>query len=197
MRRGLALLPVVLLAACGGGDDSDDSGPPAQKANDEPRVEGKWRVVCTPFSGQESRATWTTKPACAEGSCDFTIKSTAGAQHHFIYDPAIKDWTGRDRQTAACAEEFSEEVAAEHGFTVVSQITLTPIRAVRSDTGTFVTEMFGDRRDEYTPNSAGKKANCGSGGDEQSSVRAVRVDPPAGDEQTVGPQGEEGVPPGD
>jgi hypothetical protein len=198
MRWKVVLLPLAVLAGCGGGDDDtgDKPAPPAHKVNHEPRVEGKWRVVYTPLSSdeQESRATWTTTPECERGPCDFTIKSTAGAKHHFNYDPAIKDWSGRDRTIDPCGDVATNEVAVERGYRNLSQITLTPIRAVRTETGTFVSEMFGDRRDRLTLTAAGEEAGCAAAPIREYSLRAVRIKPPAGKEQTVGPKIEEGLP---
>lgn len=197
MRHAPIGLALLALAGCGSGDDepSDTPKPPAKKVNHEPRVEGHWRIVYTPTfgGGQEQRATWTVTPECSEGPCDFRIKSSAGARHHFRYDPAIKDWTGRDRQRQDCVEDNSDEVTVKGGYRVRSQITLTPIRAVRNAKGTFVTEMFGDRRDRISVTPEAQEAGCALVESEQEGVRAVRIDPPAGNEQTVGPKVEEGV----
>jgi hypothetical protein len=197
-RSGIALL--LLLVGCGGGSDDGGDSPdekprPQAKVNHEPRVEGEWRVVYTPVGfgeGQELRATWTVTPSCKAGSCDFKIESDQGARHHFEYDPAIKDWTGSDRQRDDCTAE-NGDVIMKGAYRIRSQITLTPIRAVRNANGTFVTEMFGDRRDRITMAPGAEDAGCEFSSGQQESVRAVRADPPVGKAETVGPKVEEGI----
>jgi hypothetical protein len=185
-RSGIVLL-LMVLAGCGGGDSGGDTDKPKPEAkvNHKPRVEGRWRVVYTPLQGQEQRATWTVTPDCDIGACGFTIKSTGGAAHHFLYDRAIKDWTGNDRQTSTCADQDTGEVSAKRGYRIRSQINLTPIRVVRTRRATYVTEMFGDRRERFDVTAEGEAAGCFSQ-TSQDGVRAVRIDSPSGKPERVG-----------
>jgi hypothetical protein len=181
-----AAIGLVLLAGCGGDDSTDRQPRPKANVNHEPRVEGEWRIVYTPLGGeQEERATWDTRPVCDTGPCDFTITSDAGARYRFEYDPAVKDWTGRDRQVNDCVNEDGT-VALKRAYVVRSQITLTPTRAVKKSNGTFITEMFGDRRDKNVLTDAGRDEGCPEAAPVQVSVRAVRADPPAGKSKPIG-----------
>ena len=178
-RRSGIVLFLALLAGCGGDDGSND------ERNGEPRVEGRWRVIYTPRSGlHEDRVTWGTTPHCAEGTCGFTINSTGGGHHRFSYDSAINDWSGIDEEFRPCLDD-RREVVLEKGYRLSAQISLTASRVVTSADGTFVSEMVGERRDEVTLTPGAKAAGCDFAPNRRLSVRAVRIDPPAGDEKTV------------
>jgi hypothetical protein len=186
-RAVVVLAALGLLAGCSG--DEKDQGGVARtetaakpKVDPRPRVEGRWRIVYTPLSGeQEQRATWIVSPDCPEGPCGFRIKSDQGARHRFVYDEAIKDWTGRDRQRNPCVTS-SGDVLVKDAYRVQSQITLTPMKAVK----TFVTELFGERRDRVSLTPKAESAECDPAPPTQDSIRAVRADPPPGKPKTVG-----------
>jgi hypothetical protein len=158
----LPLAALGLLAGCSG--DEEHVGcremarsTPVPSDDRRPRIEGRWLAVYAPLGREhrEQRATWAVTPSCKAGPCSFRIQSDRGARRQFVYDPAFKAWTNRD-----------------HGYCVTqtaywsrSDITLTPLRAVRIPNGTFATEMFGASMRE--------------------TVRAIRMDPPLGKQQPV------------
>jgi hypothetical protein len=185
-RAGIALL--LLLAGCGGGDSDDPA--PATNLNREPRVEGRWRIVYTPDGEEAQRATWRIRPVCDAGPCAFNITSDAGANYTFEYDETTQDWTGRDRQSQDCISDKGG-VLSKNAYIVRSEITLTPIAAVRSGKETFLTEMNGDRYDESVLTEKGFEKGCRDAATEHGSIQAVREDAPAGRPRSIGPSLEE------
>ena len=182
LKRAGIVLAAVLLGGCGGdsGGGESDTPAPETKVNNEPRVEGRWRVQYVPITGaDELRATWTTDPACDTGACSFDVRSTRGFNLTFRHDEALGDYRGRTIEPDTCSDETTGEVAVEHGYDVRVQVTVQPVKTVSTDQGTYVTEMFGNRRDRFAATDAGEQAGC-SDTSVESTVRAVRIEPPAG-----------------
>jgi hypothetical protein len=186
-RAGIALF--LLLAGCGGGDGDDPA--PTVNLNREPRVEGRWRIVYTPDGERSQRATWRIRPVCETGPCAFNIISDAGASYAFEYDETTQDWTGRDRQTMDCVADDGKKVLQKNAYVVRSEITLTPIRAVRSGNESFLTAMNGDRYDRSILTEEGFQKGCRDAATVHGSIEAIREDPPPGKPRLVGPSLEE------
>lgn len=186
-RAGAALL--LLLAGCGGGD-GETQAPPAD-LNREPRVEGRWRIVYTPDGDQKQQATWRIRPICATGPCTFNITSDAGASYTFEYDETTQEWTGLDRQSMDCVANDGETVLKKNAYVIRSEITLSPVSAVRSGNETLLTEMDGERYDRSTLTEEGFSKGCRDAAPVHGSIEAVRENPPVGTPRPVGPSLEE------
>jgi hypothetical protein len=179
-RAVVALAALGLLAGCSGNEEGGACVERAERApkpkfDRRPRVEGRWRVVYAPLGGgdQQQRTTWAVTPSCKTGPCNFRIHSDRGAQRLFVYDPTFKTWTGRDRQRDYCA--------IQSAYWTRSEITLTPLRAVRNAKGTFVTQMFGGITLAPGEQDAGAEASASR----RETVSVVRTDPPPGKEVPI------------
>jgi hypothetical protein len=186
---GIALAVLLLLAGCGGDDAGEQA--PTTNLNREPRVEGRWRIFYTPDGEERQQATWRIRPLCATGPCTFNITSSAGATYSFEYDETTQEWTGRDRQLMDCISNKGDTVLSKNAYVVRSQITLSPIAAVRAGKETLLTEMHGDRYDRSTLTEEGFTKGCRDAATVHGSIEAVRVDAPPGRQRPVGPSLEE------
>jgi hypothetical protein len=182
-RAGIVFL--LLLAGCGG-DDGETQAPPVN-LNQEPRVEGRWRIVYTPDGEKKQEANWRIRPICATGPCTFNITSDAGASYTFEYDETTQEWTGLDRQSMDCVSNDREKVLMKNAYVIRSEITLSPISAVRSGNETLLTEMDGERYDRSTLTEEGFSKGCRDAATVHGSIEAVREDAPPGTPRPVGP----------
>jgi hypothetical protein len=169
-RAVVALAALGVLAGCSGGEEDGvcvvpaDSSPKPE-VDRRPLVDGHWRVVYAPLGRdrRQQHATWAVTPSCKSGPCNFRINSDRGARRLFVYDPTFKTWISRDPRRDYCVVQST--------YWTRSQITLTPLRGVRSAKRTFATQMFGGRRE--APASR------------RETLRAVRTDPPPGRQRPI------------
>jgi hypothetical protein len=174
-RALVALAALGLLAGCGGNEEQEGcveraEPTPKPKFDRRPRIEGRWRVVYAPLGGEhrQQHTTWAITPSCTAGPCNFRIHTDRGARRLFVYDPTYKTWTGREGQPGYCL--------IQSAYRSRSEITLTPLRAVRDAARTFATQMFGRITLAPGAQDAGGEASASR----QETVRAVRTDPPPG-----------------
>jgi len=195
---------VAFFAVGCGGDDKGGSDrgenqrstttAPKPAVDSRPRAEGRWRVVYTVVEGSsdEIRSDWTITPECPSGPCAARVvykadEAKEAGRAKMRFDSAIGDYQIAGKFKDDCRDLTTNKLTFKNAYSSSYKTTLSVSAAVKAaDGAVYATELAGERADRYALKPAAAEV-CEAPENEKSSVRAVRVDKPTG--QDVGPDG--------
>jgi hypothetical protein len=186
--RLLALVAVVGTAGCGETIDPVVRPSPAGDRPQQPRVEGRWRVV---YTGQYNiqgtdRTTWQVRPRCKQGACSFLATTSAGRSLlRYSFDPAAGRWTQAGTTSETCVDPATDEVVVEKGFTVRYRSTLSVSEIAQTLEGPHAVKLAGRRMERLTPTTEGQGGGCRVPATVGYTVQATRTDPPRGKRRVI------------